>query len=243
MKPVRAPEYRDRTVGNTKAVARSAAKNALETCEAAIDQGINFAKKAHAIVWQNVRQVRDGELWRLSGEYENFEDWCQTKYGWSRQRGHQIADAAEIVALLPETSSTMVDGNERRVRELAKAPPEERVEVLREATRDGSPATPKRIAAVIESRKPAPTVIDVEPERQQPLITTPELTAPFTQADMGQPVSGDQLVDAGVLPETFRGLDTDEPIPKLVEIDYTGAPLKTIPCPTCGGCGTIEGES
>jgi hypothetical protein len=70
--------------------------------------------------------VREGKLYRE--EYDTFEAFCQTEYGWSRQRAAQLIGASEVVQDL-STTVDKLPSNERHVRELSRVPEGERTEV------------------------------------------------------------------------------------------------------------------
>lgn len=67
-------------------------------------------------------EIRDRRLYRAN--FGTFEDYCQKRWGFSRQRAAQLISGADIA----ENLSTVVDKKELlevHVRELAKVPPEE----------------------------------------------------------------------------------------------------------------------
>ena len=85
-------------------------------------------------------EIRDSRLYRA--DFNTFEDYCRERWDFTRQRAHQLTEAAEV--------STMVDvQNERQARELAPLKDDEAglVAALREANeatkrqghRDGDP--------------------------------------------------------------------------------------------------------
>lgn len=84
----------------------------LQQCESIIKKGqTTFFEVGVALI-----EIRDRKLFR--GKYETFEDYCIHRWGWTRQRGYQLADAAQIA----KACQPVVVGNERIARELGKLP-------------------------------------------------------------------------------------------------------------------------
>lgn len=135
--------------------------DALAVCEQRIAAGI----EAFRDVVFALKEVRDRRLYRE--KHATFEDYCQTRWGFTRQRGYQLIDAAEAIASLPTECQPVVD-TERAARELARVEPEHREEVVRKAAEDG-PVTSKAIkeaAAEVE--------VDIEPS-PSPVISAPDV--------------------------------------------------------------------
>lgn len=135
--------------------------DALAVCEQRIAAGI----EAFRDVVFALKEVRDRRLYRE--KHATFEDYCQTRWGFTRQRGYQLIDAAEAIASLPTECQPVVD-TERSARELARVEPEHREKVVRKAAEAG-PVTSKAIkeaAAEVE--------VDIEPS-PRPVITAPDL--------------------------------------------------------------------
>lgn len=87
--------------------------------EATIGQGL----QSFIDVGDALARVRDRRSYRI--QYRTFEEYCQTRWGFSRSRAHRLIEAAEVVELLPIGNKP---ANEAQARELAKAPPEHRAE-------------------------------------------------------------------------------------------------------------------
>jgi len=82
------------------ATRESAIERSLQTC--AIEVGMQL------------REIRDGRLYRVT--YRTFEQYLRDRWGWSRQHGYRLIDAAEVAAVV----SPMGDiPSERVLRELA----------------------------------------------------------------------------------------------------------------------------
>lgn len=130
----------------------------LESCERAIDVALGAVQSGFREVAATVARVRDGELWRQGG-YKNLAEWGKKKYGWSRQRGQQMASAHAILLALPENLTTMVV-NERQVRAIVAVPAEKRVNVLDRAVAKGEvTARSIEIAAIEDAIKSGDLVV------------------------------------------------------------------------------------
>jgi hypothetical protein len=82
-------------------------------CLSILESTIETGKKAFEAVGIALASIRDDRLYRQT--HDTFEDYCRDKWGWSRQRAHQLIDAASL--------STMVDNgptSERQARPLTK---------------------------------------------------------------------------------------------------------------------------
>jgi hypothetical protein len=109
------------------------------------EQVISGGLQTFVQVGQALAEIRDRRLYRAN--YRTFEDYCRRRWSFTRQRAHQLIEAAAVV----EDVSTVVDvlpANEAQARELtALKDPEERQEAWREAT-SGSKGKPVTAAAV-----------------------------------------------------------------------------------------------
>lgn len=122
--------------------------DALAVCEQRIAAGI----EAFRDVVFALKEVRDRRLYRE--KHATFEDYCQTRWGFTRQRGYQLIDAAEAIASLPTECQPVVD-TERSARELARVEPEHREKVVRKAAEAG-PVTSKAIKEAAAELAPEP---------------------------------------------------------------------------------------
>lgn len=81
----------------------------LHECEAVIERGLTtFVEVGQALL-----EIRESRLYRET--HDTFEDYCRDRWGWSRQRAHQMIEASAM--------STIVDiapSNEAQARELAR---------------------------------------------------------------------------------------------------------------------------
>lgn len=93
------------------------------------DRIIVKGRKSFVEVGLALCRIRDNRSYIHA--HGSFEDYCQTRHGWTRQRGHQLIEAAQV-------ASTVVDIlNERQARELGAVPEALRPEVLSAARLDG----------------------------------------------------------------------------------------------------------
>lgn len=101
-----------------------------------------------------LRQIRDEARYRTEAGYDTFEEYCRERWGFSRQRAHQLLAGAELA----QRVSTIVYLNEAQARELLRIKdPEEQATALREAV-DSAPAgrvTARHISEVVAKRLPS----------------------------------------------------------------------------------------
>lgn len=124
-------------------------KGNLEQHEATIERGL----KTFVEVGRALQAIRDERLYRE--QYDRFEDYCQERWGWSRQRAYQFIDAAETTGRL----TTIVDthpATESQARPLTQLPPEEQAdaweEVVTEAEETGEKITARKVQQVVAKR-------------------------------------------------------------------------------------------
>jgi protein gp37 len=84
----------------------------LADCEGIIERGLaTFIEVGEALLC-----IRDERLYRA--EHRTFEDYCRERWGFSRQRGLQLIDAAEMTTTVV-TAGLPAPTSERQARELA----------------------------------------------------------------------------------------------------------------------------
>lgn len=135
-----------------------------------LEQTVRVGLKTFVEVGAALLEIRDQRLYRAG--YASFEEYCRQELGFSRQRGHQMIQAAEV--------STMVDvPNEAQARELVPLvdDPPALLEALAEAGQDG-PATAEKIRTAVEKRVPR------APRKPAEVVALPEqLTLEFEVDD------------------------------------------------------------
>jgi len=113
-------------------------KSELARHEAVIERGMRTTIE----VGLSMKAIRDEKLYE--GAYKTFENYASERWGYGKSRAYQLIEAAEVDANL----STIVDidrpQNEGQLREVAKAPPEKRAEVVKKVVE----------TAAKENRKP-----------------------------------------------------------------------------------------
>ena len=91
----------------------------------------------------------------LAEHKAGFDKWCKENFDWSKQRVHQLMDAADTVRLT-STAVDLAPTNEAQCRELAKVPKEQVAEVWRQivmvSEKTETPITAPRIKQHIEQQ-------------------------------------------------------------------------------------------
>ena len=125
----------------------------LENAECSIADNIESVRKAGDIVGRALAMIRDEKLYRE--EFFTFEEYCQARWGFTRQRASQLIGFVAI----KDDCKPLVDTtemNERNTRPLKALPePEQQAEAWQEAV-DASNGTPaaKDVEAAVDKRKP-----------------------------------------------------------------------------------------
>lgn len=132
-------------------------------CKRVVADGMaEFVKIGNALL-----TISDKRLYRE--EYSTFEEFCQAEYEISASRAYRLCAGAETVKVLPNGQQSQVK-NERQARELSKAAPEQREEVLEEAA-SAEPVTAKAIRKAIQRRQsPAPPIEDDDTYPEPPQV-------------------------------------------------------------------------
>jgi hypothetical protein len=124
---------------------------ALEECEAIIERGL----QTFVEVGQALLRIRDERLYRET--HDTFADYCQRRWGFSRQRGQQLVEAAETTTTVV-TAGLPAPPNERVARELPRDPGQA-AEVWAEAVQEhGGKATARQVREVRDERSGAKAV-------------------------------------------------------------------------------------
>lgn len=134
-----------------------------------LESKIEAGQKTFLEVGLALAEIRDNKLYR--SDYSTFEDYCKEKWGWEKRYWQYVIAASETVRNLPEPSRTIVH-SESQARELSKAAPEQREEVLRSVAAKG-PVTAKAIREEIQEV--------VEVENPEP-VSPPTLESKFKAA-------------------------------------------------------------
>ena len=163
-----------------------AAIRSLQELEAVIGRGIkSFIDTGLALA-----EIRDQRLYRV--DFATFEDYCQKKWNWTRQRSNQLIDAARVAVNL--TTIVVKPLNEAQARELVRLPPDRQREIA--ATIDFQQITAAEIRArvkdVLQSMKSQ--ISEAKPGRGWSRYTTKKIEDAIVRAAaLPQPISRAQL--------------------------------------------------
>lgn len=131
----------------------------LDQCEEVIQRGVGtFIEVGEALM-----EIRDRRLYQL--EFASFDSYCRERWGFNRQRAHQLITASEVSKILDSDLE-----NDGQVRALAplKDRPEEMKEVMdaviAEAAAAGRKVTAERISEKVSER------IEAQQPRQRTLV-------------------------------------------------------------------------
>lgn len=113
----------------------------LIACEKVIEEGLSCALKAE----DALRTVRDKRLYR--SEFASFEDYCQTRWGKTRQWANYLLAAGAALKSLPPKLVTAVT-SVKAAAALSKVPPPKRAAVVSSITKAGQAVTAKTIRKV-----------------------------------------------------------------------------------------------
>jgi hypothetical protein len=113
--------------------------------------------KSFVAVGTALLEIRDRRLYRA--EHGSFEAYCKAAFGFSRERGRQMIQAAQVATMVGTP-------NERQARELVPLldDPPALVEAHAEAAADGPP-TAAKIRKAVEKRTPARAEVVPLPEQ------------------------------------------------------------------------------
>lgn len=120
----------------------------LTTSEAALlathERTIKTTQGAFIACGKALADIREQKLYRAT--FDSFEGYCQTRWGWGRQRALQLIEAAETVASLPPDTAAAVT-TERVARALKDVPKEDRPAVVAASISSNGKASGAKIEA------------------------------------------------------------------------------------------------
>lgn len=130
----------------------------LQSLEAAIERN----RKNYAEVGLALAEIRESRLYRF--EHPTFEEYCRSRWNWSRSYAHRVIDAALTVAALPPEQRPET---ESQARELARVEPERRAEVLARARAGGklTAAAIRQAAQALRATSATPRANGARPHR------------------------------------------------------------------------------
>jgi len=109
-----------------------------------LEKVINRGKKGFVEVGRALAEIRDLRLYKP--EFKSFEDYCQEKWGWTKQHAYRLIECAPVVKSNPQVTSI------NQARELARVPEADRAEVL-EAALEAGPLTARAIREAGSGRR------------------------------------------------------------------------------------------
>ena len=121
---------------------------------AELEKTISKGKKTFVDVGLALAEIRDLRLYKR--EYDSFSEYCQAKWGWTRQHAYRLIEAAPVAKCHQLVTS------EGAARELGKAEPDQRAEVVQAIVDDGKPVTAaeiKRVRAKRGNTLPPPAAV------------------------------------------------------------------------------------
>jgi len=101
--------------------------------------------------------IREKRTYRTDG-WDTFEEYCQERWGWTRQRAYQLMDSAETMGVLSTRVDIPLPQNEKQVRALAALPtPEAKKEVWEQAVSEyGAQPTHEQVREAVRLFKADP---------------------------------------------------------------------------------------
>lgn len=158
----------------------------LAECEAIIEKG----KATFVEVGIALQTIRDCRLY-FSSTCKSFEDYCQSRWGWSRQRSSQLIQAAEIVTSLPKTLAKEIP-NEWTARALSKVPPSGQKSAIKEIKKNGNPISALNIERNL-STKVDTTATSVDRRDKTGFVIPPKIYDLWDRAESESKVGLDLL--------------------------------------------------
>lgn len=125
-----------------------------------LERAIETTRGALIALATALTEIRDKKLYRAT--YSSFEAYCQDRWGFTRQRAHQLMDGATTLKGLPAKCQQLLT-NEGQARALSLVPPEKRAEVLDAAKASGS-VTAKSIREAAQQAGGDGQVIEMDRE-------------------------------------------------------------------------------
>lgn len=155
----------------------------LQKSEAIIELGIRKFWE----VGTELLKVRNSRLYRE--DYATFQEYCETRWNFSRQRASQIINSTEVRATLSTSGCQTLPETERETRALQHLEPEEQVKVWKKAEeKAGGKPSPAQISETMDAEvKPEP------PTEKEPPPKPPVKDAKLAEAE--KMVKGNQLLE------------------------------------------------
>jgi len=135
----------------------------VRLCE--LERIIQKGKDTFVEVGTALSEIRDSRIYRAT--FATFEDYCETRWGFSKRHCDRLISAAETVNELGPVGPKPT--SERQARELAKAPKEHRAEAMEKAreiaAEEGKPVAARHVEAAVaevmpKTEEPEAVVVD-----------------------------------------------------------------------------------
>lgn len=140
----------------------------------ALERIIQKGKDTFVEVGTALAEIRDSRIYRAT--FKTFEDYCQDRWGFTKQTAYQFIEGAEVAVNLKSHNCDSLPSNQGQTRPLAKLPAEqqpaawERAQEI--AAEESKPVAARHVeAAVLEvmpKDEPETVVVDGVSEEQQP---------------------------------------------------------------------------
>lgn len=157
----------------TEAISLTESKRLIQ-----LEKIIKAGEKVFVEVGNALLEIRDAKLYRA--DFSTFDEYCQEKWGWGRQRGYELIIAAKTVQALPKSVIGKIT-NENQAAALSKIPPRRQPAVIEKIEKSGKPITAGNItkAATPPPPRKLPAKPAPQPERE---IVRDELGMPIIDA-------------------------------------------------------------
>lgn len=172
----------------------------LAEYEAEIAQGQEERKRGEQRIWLAAAAIRSQQLWALpkdadgNQKYKNFEHYCLERWGWQKSNAHEVAGAGEVTRQLQDAgmAADELPDSVAQLRQLAKLPPEQRLEVVEEVqVKTGGKLTAEAIKEAVESRKQPPAAATSDHD-YIPIPPRPVRIQPFGKQIEGQAIAANK---------------------------------------------------
>lgn len=120
----------------------------LQELECRIEKGLQtFIDVGNCLL-----EIRDRRLYKEQG-YGRFEDYCQERWGWSRERGRQLIEGAKVATIVGNKVPVKTESQARELTPLVKADEQEAVETWNQLREEhGDKVTASTIRTAVQEK-------------------------------------------------------------------------------------------